>query len=158
MPAIQCEAFLGGVKNVPVEKLSFRPSVYGVIRDGERVLLVRTRNTNKYALPGGGVELGETLEDALRRETREETGIEIAEAQFQAFREQFFYYDPLDVAFHSFLFFYSCKPATREVCEDGQVDDGEVEKPRWVRVDDLREEDFHSFGRVAMEMLREAKA
>jgi 8-oxo-dGTP pyrophosphatase MutT (NUDIX family) len=155
---VQCDAFLGGVKSVPVEKLSFRPSVYGVIRDGERVLLLRTRNTHKYALPGGGVELGETLEDALRREVREETGIEISEARFHAFREQFFYYDPLDEAFQCFLFFYRCKPATLEVCDDSQVDDGEVEKPRWVRVDDLRAEDFHSFEEVTMQILLEAEA
>jgi 8-oxo-dGTP pyrophosphatase MutT (NUDIX family) len=158
MPAVQCDAFMGGMKSVPVEKLSFRPSVYGVIRDGERVLLVRTRNTNKYALPGGGVELGETLEDALRREVREETGIEIDAMQFQAFRQQFFYYDPTDEAFHSFLFFYRCTPATLQVCEDGQVEDGEVEKPRWVRVGDLREQDFHSFGDVTLGILRAAEA
>jgi ADP-ribose pyrophosphatase YjhB (NUDIX family) len=49
-----------------------------VIVDG-RVLLVRHRKGNRtyHLLPGGGVERGETLGQALKREIAEETGLEI---------------------------------------------------------------------------------
>jgi 8-oxo-dGTP diphosphatase len=47
--------------------------------DGERrLLLIRRKNpphAGKYALPGGFVDVGETVEDACRRELMEETGI-----------------------------------------------------------------------------------
>ncbi len=50
-----------------------------IFRDG-RVLIVRRARPpahGLYTLPGGGVELGETLEQAVVREIREETALEI---------------------------------------------------------------------------------
>jgi 8-oxo-dGTP diphosphatase len=56
-----------------------------VIFDGlDRVLLIRRKHppfAGAYALPGGFVEIGETVETACRREVREETSIELVELQ-----------------------------------------------------------------------------
>jgi len=60
-----------------------------IFRDG-RVLIVRRGRPpahGLYTLPGGGVELGETLEEAVIREVREETGLEIAPVDLVGFRQ-----------------------------------------------------------------------
>jgi mutator protein MutT len=153
---IECITHYGLKKLIPREKLVFRPSVYAIIVDAGRALLLNTRHTGTYSLPGGGIELGETIEEALRREVHEETGIEVNISRFFRFEEQFFYYDPSDEAFHSFLFFYLCRPKTLAVCDDSQVDDGEVEKPRWIDIGALNEQDFHNHGGLILEALRQS--
>jgi 8-oxo-dGTP diphosphatase len=61
-----------------------RIRVSAILRWQGRVLLARQEKPGKeyWLLPGGGVEAGETLTEALRRELREELGIE-ASAQFE---------------------------------------------------------------------------
>src|SRR5579884_1594159 len=56
----------------------FRVGVYAVIFDEERVLLAHRRDIDWWNLPGGGMELGETVEEAIRREVLEETGLDVA--------------------------------------------------------------------------------
>lgn len=52
-----------------------------LIRRGDSILLVKRRNEpgrGLWSIPGGVLELGETLEAAAKREAKEETGVEIA--------------------------------------------------------------------------------
>lgn len=53
-------------------------SVAGVVvRDDGRVLAVRRRDNQHWEPPGGVLELAETFDQGVRREVREETGIEV---------------------------------------------------------------------------------
>ena len=53
-------------------------SVSAVIPDDHgRVLLIRRRDNQHWEPPGGVLELAETIHDGLRREVREETGLDI---------------------------------------------------------------------------------
>lgn len=104
---IECTTLFGKKKMIPVEKLVFRPGAYAVIINDGKILLLSSKNTGKYWFPGGGIELAETLEKGMKREVKEETGIEIEVVKFLHFKELFFYYDPFDEAYHNFLFFLS---------------------------------------------------
>ncbi|WP_261562719.1 NUDIX hydrolase [Frankia tisae] len=54
------------------------PSVTAVVVDAsDRILMVHKTDNDLWALPGGGMDLGESITDAAVRETKEETGIDI---------------------------------------------------------------------------------
>jgi ADP-ribose pyrophosphatase YjhB (NUDIX family) len=55
-----------------------RPSVAAIIRnDDGHVLLQRRSDNGLWGLPGGGVEIGESVSTAIVREVREETGLTV---------------------------------------------------------------------------------
>jgi len=63
-----------------------------IVDTSGRVLLCRMAAhkgvfPGQWALPGGGVEPGERIEDALRRETREELGVELASLRPLLFKD-----------------------------------------------------------------------
>ena len=77
------KAYSGGYPDFP------RVAVGAVVFKDGKVLMVRRGKPpakDQWAIPGGSVELGETLQDAAEREILEETGISIrAHAPFYTF-------------------------------------------------------------------------
>ena len=56
-----------------------------ITKDG-KVLLAKRKNSHgqgEYSFPGGHLEFGESFEDCAKRETKEETGIDIQNIRFQ---------------------------------------------------------------------------
>ena len=57
---------------------SMVPAVTAVVQnDAGRVLLIHRVDNDRWALPGGGTELGESVAQTVVREVREETGIDV---------------------------------------------------------------------------------
>jgi ADP-ribose pyrophosphatase YjhB (NUDIX family) len=54
-----------------------RPGVSAIILSAEGLLLQRRSDNGHWGLPGGAVEPGESVSEALIREVREETGLEV---------------------------------------------------------------------------------
>ncbi|MBI2561507.1 MAG: NUDIX domain-containing protein [candidate division NC10 bacterium] len=55
-----------------------RPGVAAIISNGEgKILLQRRSDNGLWGLPGGSVEIGESVRDAIIREVQEETGLTV---------------------------------------------------------------------------------
>lgn len=63
--------------DLPGNLALFRIGVNALIFNEERILLAHRRDIDWWNLPGGGMELGETVEEATCREVLEETGLEV---------------------------------------------------------------------------------
>ena len=57
-------------------------SVAAIIKKKKKVLVIDLSYMDGYGLPGGVVQRGETLDDALAREIKEETGLEVVKLEY----------------------------------------------------------------------------
>ena len=98
------------------------PAVIMLVTDGERALLGRNKN---FPLPGmystlaGFVEPGESLEDAVAREVREETGVEVGAVHYHS-SQPWPFPGNIMLGFHA-------EARTTEIT----IDYGELEDARW---------------------------
>jgi len=153
MSLVKCRTLFNEEKYVPSESMIQRPSVYGFIIHNRQLLVAKAQYTQRYVLPGGGIEKGEAIHSALLREIREETSIEVEVKEFLHFETDFFYYDPLELAIHGFLFFYRCTPLSIELITPEYPSDEGLELPLWVSIDNLSAEAFQTHGDLTMTLL-----
>jgi ADP-ribose pyrophosphatase YjhB (NUDIX family) len=77
---VECITLDGRKRVTQKDSLVLRPAVYAIVVHDGKVLLMKVRHTGKCHPPGGGINAGERVEDALKREIREEAGIEVIAA------------------------------------------------------------------------------
>ncbi len=96
-----------------------------IFNEKNELLLVKSHKwKGKWVIPGGHVELGESLEEALRREVKEETNLEIKVEKLVLVQEAIF-----DKDFYKkkhFIFFdYKCKKLSGEIKLNEELQDYE---------------------------------
>jgi ADP-ribose pyrophosphatase YjhB (NUDIX family) len=70
--------YVASLRKCVGNQLLLLPSVAAGIQDSEgRILLVKKRGDALWGFPGGAIEPGESVIDALTREVREEIGVEV---------------------------------------------------------------------------------
>lgn len=100
--------------------------VGAVIFMDERVVLIRRRFeplSGQWSLPGGTVELGETLEAAVAREVREETGLVVAVGPVVEVFDRILFDEQGQVRYHYVLIDYLCSPIAGRLAHGSDVDD-----------------------------------
>ena len=102
-----------------------------VVRAGAVLLVERAAEPLKgrWTLPGGVVELGETLEAALARELQEETGLEVRVLELVEALDRITPDDAQRVRYHYVLLDYLCEPAAGEAHAGSDVADVAWVKP-----------------------------
>ncbi|WCC80445.1 NUDIX domain-containing protein [Cutibacterium equinum] len=88
---------------------TIRIRVVGLLTHNEKVFVQRKVGDDAWALPGGGLEFGETLIDGLKREFDEEFGLLIIVGERLHVLENFFTHK--GVGHHSIEFYYRVTPA-----------------------------------------------
>ncbi len=123
-----------------------------IINKNDQLLLVKTHKwKGKYTIPGGHVEIGESLSAALEREIREETGLELIDAVFLCFQE--FIFDESFWEKKHFIFFdYVCHVTDSEV----MLND-EAQEYVWVDLDAVDSYPIDDYLRHSLELIRKRK-
>lgn len=109
--------------------------VGAVVVEGKRVLLIRRGQPpllGEWSLPGGVLECGETLREAVAREAREETGLLVETGEMLGVYERVIRGDAGRVRYHYVLIDFLCHPAGGDL--KAGSDAAEV---RWFTREDL---------------------
>lgn len=107
-----------------------------VLEKGELLLVRRSHEPalGQWSLPGGRVEWGETLREAIAREVREETGVDIEVEGLAGIAERIVPDDEGKVEYHYVILDFWAKPKSRELKAGDDASEA-----RWVNVADLTE-------------------
>lgn len=103
--------------------------VAAIIKDGERVLIARKKIGKPLAgyweFPGGKIEIGESPENALKRELKEEMEIEIKVGTYVG--ESIYDYGNTQVALKGYI----CN------LENGEIRLKDHDRYRWIKIEDI---------------------
>ena len=118
---------------------------------GDLLLLKSHKWPGKYVVPGGHVELGERIEEAVIREVKEEVGLDVYDLEFILFQE--FIYDPSFWKPRHFIFFdYACRTKSNTVLLND-----EAEEHVWVQLEAAVRLPLDVYTRIAVEKLVERR-
>jgi len=111
-----------------------------VVKRDDKVLLVRRLNEpsrGRWSLPGGVVELGETVREAARREVREECGLQVEAGEVLPVVDNIVRDDEAGrIRFH-----YVLVDLLAEYIGGGLAAVSDISDARWVREEELEELD-----------------
>lgn len=109
--------------------------VGGVVIANGRALLIKRGHPplqGEWSIPGGTLEVGETLLEGVARELREETGIEVRVVDLIEVFERVFRDDAGRAQYHFVILDYLCEEISGEACAGSDVTD-----VAWVSESDL---------------------
>ena len=129
--------------------------VGAVILNGQRVLLVRRGQEplkGEWSIPGGGLELGETIESAVCREVLEETGLIVKAGAIVEVLDKIVVENGR-VRYHYVLIDFLCRAAGGELIAGSDVEDA-----RWVGHVELNSHSIYRLNPATLTVIEKAFA
>lgn len=120
-----------------------RVVVGALVKKDSKYLLIKEKlndGLDYWIIPGGGVEFGESLEEAVKREIKEETGLDIEIIKYLNHKEAIF----PENNYHTVIFFFLAKPLKGHLKFENQILEGKfvskgemknlrlVESAKWI--------------------------
>lgn len=129
------------------DKGKFNYRVCGMIINDGRILAMHDERSPYYYLPGGRVKFGESAEEAVIREIREELRIEARIARPLWFNQGFFTEDVSGEKFHEICIYYLMDISETDILSRGesftQIDNGQKLSFEWLEFERLKDEYFY---------------
>ena len=113
------------------------PGAVVMIFNGKEELLLQLRSDGGWGLPGGLMELGESLEETAKREVKEETGLSVGELKLEGVFSGAEYY--LQVANGDELYSVTAVYSSRDYQGCLEIDEYESLDLKFFRLDELPE-------------------
>jgi 8-oxo-dGTP diphosphatase len=138
-----CKDVFNNEYHCSVEYLGVRIGVYAVIVRDNKILL--SRQWNAYSIIGGGVDKGESLEEAFIREVKEETGLKARPGKLIYNATTFFKKDENSQAVQSYQFYFTHSEIEGEINNSSITDSEKTytnDVPEWVDLDDIDKINF----------------
>ena len=119
-----------------LKNFKFRASAYGILKKGNKILLQRHPLLNEFSLPGGGIEINETIQEGLIREYLEETGIRIKPIKLISVEDSFFTHNGKDA--HGILIFYEVEKIDGKL----SINDEDSAEVKYIALEQLAKENI----------------
>jgi len=126
--------------------------VGAVIKDNDRILLVKRRyepSQGKWSIPGGVVELGETIRAAVKREMEEEVSLQIELEDIVDVIDNIVYDENGKIRYHYIITDFMARPTGGELRTNF-----EATEARWFKSNELIDLDMTNTTRSLLKKIR----
>ena len=132
------------IGNAPLQVPGTGVVVYRKNNQGKIEILLQLRvDCNKYGLPGGAIELGETYQECAANELQQETGLKVEPSEFKLFdvfagaKHITRYEDTQDIVYHTVVVYM----VEYEKCHktNSTIDKSETKELKWATISEIQE-------------------
>ncbi|MEK3954770.1 MULTISPECIES: NUDIX hydrolase [Psychrobacillus] len=119
----------------------FNYRVGGLIVHDNKLLIMQDQGQPYYYVPGGRIKMNEKSEDAVKREIKEELGVEVTVKRMLWVNENFFKEETLNEQFHEICFFYLLELEDEKLLNNNEFvvdEEGKTHTYYWKTLNELK--------------------